>query len=173
MVLQGSSDHSSQTGQTPPASERRTSLLTLLQKASGLTNLSSPPCSACFTLVQFCFGIPLGRSLVPSRPSRHLAFSSCFDTFSSLCWETSCMLLPPSDSQLLSEVLAHSPPSSGKSFGLGRECNQQPFPPPSSLIIAVCRQYLCCFVFSASAERMLKYLPTEGEVYTNTKDNEN
>lgn len=57
----------------------------------------------------------------------------------SLCCENSSKLPPPSDSQLLLEIFAHVPPFSAKSFGICRECHQQPFPIPSQCF----RDYSC------------------------------
>lgn len=122
-------------------------------------------------LAQFSrFSIPSGTSALPPR---YLASPSYSDTCLLSLLEN--LSQAASDSQLLLEALAHGPLSSLKSSGLCRECNQQLLPPhPSaSLMIAVCRQYLCCLISSAGTEWMLKYLPTNGEICTNTKDNGN
>lgn len=91
-------------------------------KASGLTPL--------LLLSLLC--LPhLSSVLLLWLPSQ-LAFPTCFDDTCALCWETSPKLPQPSDRLLLLEILAYVPLSSGESFGLCRECNQQPFPIPSS-----------------------------------------
>lgn len=121
------SDYSFQAWHSPPAREGRTSLRPLV----------SPP-----LLSLLC--LPHLSSVLLLWPPSQLGFPTCFDETCALCWEISPKLPQPSDSQLLLEVLAHVLHSSGKSFGLCRECNQQPFPIPSSCF----PDYSCLWVTS-------------------------
>lgn len=112
----------SKRGTLPSAREGRTSHPTKLQKASGLASL--------LLLSELCLS-HLSSVLLLWPPSQ-LAFPTCFDDTCALRWETSPKLPQTSDNQLPLGILAHVPLSFGKSFGLCRECNQQPFPIPSS-----------------------------------------
>lgn len=111
--------------------------LPLQGKEEPALGLVSPP-----LLSLLC--LPHLTSVLLLWPPSQLAFPTCFDETCALCWETSPKLPQPSDSQLLLEVLAHVLHSSGKSFGLCRECNQQPFPIPSSCF----PDYSCLWVTS-------------------------